>query len=94
MSDSTIFTPISTQKVTAQAGAGTSEAAPNGVQGVYIHTDGERLHIDATGGTATTSSMPIGADNSHYVGVSSGQTISYIRGGSTDFSVWFTWVKS
>ena len=90
---STMFNVISTQRVTAGASALTSDPAPSGAQGVYIHAASERVHVNSTGGAATTSSMPIPADGSHYIQVSEGQTLSYIRGGSTDATVWFTWVK-
>ena len=94
MSDSTLFSFISTQKVTAGAAAADSEAAPGGTQGCYIYVGSELIHIDPSGPDATTSSAPIGANSPHYIQASEFQTISFIRGGSTDGDVWFTWVKS
>ncbi len=91
--DSTLFTFISTVKATAGASALSTSAAPGGTQGCYIHAGAERIHVDLMGNTATTNSAPIGANGSHYVKASEGQTISYIRGAAADGDVWFTWVK-
>lgn len=94
MSDFTLYRPISTEAVTAGATASSATEAPAYTTGVIVYAKGE-VHINFTGGTATTNDMPFNTGGGHYIAANEGMVLSLIRGAgeSSDVGVWLTWVR-